>query len=754
LHTATNNNPLLRNKTILNTQQINLPNSCNQSIALINLNKPTKILTTLNLNYNNNIQMNFNTSSTNNSILNKDSPILTTTKLSTSSISTPSNHKIILSSNLLTPIVTNTNILNTKHKEAKISINDEAQEEESNNILLDNEDHCSNESSSTSSSSTLDDSLTSLQWLQNLNFMKPAATGTEITSTTTTLLTNDSISSSTQSKNDAFLDTTSSESNQNLNNGINLHQNQNILLNYTPLTPPLSIQCSTSPPLSSCSSLISNQSTNTKLTNSNNTKKSTTDQTTTATSIKVLTAAANESNVSKIAQINNNNSNSLKLIPISNNQNNQLLLNNTTNSLYLKDKEQYRSNPMLKPPFSYSQLIILAMKESKQNKLTLQMIFDWIIENFVYFKKADPNWQVTFKNSIRHNLSLNKCFRKIARRKDEPGKGGFWTLDPNYDSSLNNALISPIPTSATTHSTSNLNSPSFNDSSSFNQKTGLKRKRNVNNKNNNNTNSNTIQQSINAVLQRSLSYAGHDNYNNNYSDEATDLKIDQEHDLKKLKHSSSLIVDSSSLTTLLTPLNNNAEAQYLNQSSLDINNHNYTHVNNNNKNNLSVASDLDSSISSVFMKTADSNWSEMNAKLNNQYKNDNSLNSNQQLVLLQPQFSTYHASNNNNNNQISQFINLTSPKLSNNNLNNTQITSNNNNNNSINQKNGKNSSNISYSFVNISNGMNNPIFFSLFENSKIKLTYNRDSKTFFSSISFIYFVTFFGLETSGHSLNK
>ncbi|XP_051490802.1 forkhead box protein J1 [Apus apus] len=98
----------------------------------------------------------------------------------------------------------------------------------------------------------------------------------------------------------------------------------------------------------------------------------------------------------------------------------------------LPEDVDYKTNPHVKPPYSYATLICMAMEASGKPKITLSAIYKWITDNFCYFRHADPTWQ----NSIRHNLSLNKCFIKVPREKDEPGKGGFWKIDPLYADQL------------------------------------------------------------------------------------------------------------------------------------------------------------------------------------------------------------------------------------------------------------------------------------------------------------------------------
>ncbi|XP_072024733.1 forkhead box protein J1-B-like [Amphiura filiformis] len=101
------------------------------------------------------------------------------------------------------------------------------------------------------------------------------------------------------------------------------------------------------------------------------------------------------------------------------------------------EQVDYKNNQYVKPPYSYATLIWMAMKDSKRNKITLSAIYKWITENFKYYQVADPSWQ----NSIRHNLSLNKCFQKVPRKKDEPGKGGFWRIDPTHADLLENGIF-------------------------------------------------------------------------------------------------------------------------------------------------------------------------------------------------------------------------------------------------------------------------------------------------------------------------
>ncbi|KAK3103439.1 hypothetical protein FSP39_019258 [Pinctada imbricata] len=86
--------------------------------------------------------------------------------------------------------------------------------------------------------------------------------------------------------------------------------------------------------------------------------------------------------------------------------------------------EKARGNADVKPALSYIALIAKSILESQQKRLSLGSIYSWIEKNYPYYQNRGQGW----RNSVRHNLSLNDCFIKAGRCED--GKGNYWAIHP------------------------------------------------------------------------------------------------------------------------------------------------------------------------------------------------------------------------------------------------------------------------------------------------------------------------------------
>ncbi|XP_053618902.1 forkhead box protein P3 isoform X2 [Plodia interpunctella] len=84
-----------------------------------------------------------------------------------------------------------------------------------------------------------------------------------------------------------------------------------------------------------------------------------------------------------------------------------------------RNREFYKTADV-RPPFTYASLIRQAIIESPDKQLTLNEIYNWFQTTFCYFRRNAATW----KNAVRHNLSLHKCFMRV-----ENVKGAVWTVD-------------------------------------------------------------------------------------------------------------------------------------------------------------------------------------------------------------------------------------------------------------------------------------------------------------------------------------
>ncbi|XP_037913951.1 nuclear pore complex protein DDB_G0274915 isoform X3 [Hermetia illucens] len=115
----------------------------------------------------------------------------------------------------------------------------------------------------------------------------------------------------------------------------------------------------------------------------------------------------------------------------------------TTPSAAASPKQKHPTNvpydPMVhttnKPPYSFSSLIFMAIEDSPEKALPVKEIYAWIVQHFPYFKTAPTGW----KNSVRHNLSLNKSFLKVEKAPNM-GKGSLWRVEEHQRQNLMQAL--------------------------------------------------------------------------------------------------------------------------------------------------------------------------------------------------------------------------------------------------------------------------------------------------------------------------
>lgn len=80
--------------------------------------------------------------------------------------------------------------------------------------------------------------------------------------------------------------------------------------------------------------------------------------------------------------------------------------------------------PADKPSTPYMEMIARALVAAPGHSLILGDIYAFILQNYPYYQEAPSTW----KNAVRHNLTVNDCFVKSGASKG--GRGFYWAIHP------------------------------------------------------------------------------------------------------------------------------------------------------------------------------------------------------------------------------------------------------------------------------------------------------------------------------------
>ena len=115
------------------------------------------------------------------------------------------------------------------------------------------------------------------------------------------------------------------------------------------------------------------------------------------------------------------NSRSLERLPLSG-IDNRSNVTNPVSTIPAFSQPSLHSEQQQKPDISYIELVAKALMNAPTPGMLLTDIYQWIEDSFPYYKENKSSW----RNSIRHNLSVNECFVKGKRARN--GRGFFWSI--------------------------------------------------------------------------------------------------------------------------------------------------------------------------------------------------------------------------------------------------------------------------------------------------------------------------------------